>query len=51
MVESVTNTISEDLNKIGINQNFAPVIDASPNKVVNNRSFGLNMDTVISFFQ
>ena len=26
MVESVTNTISEDLNKIGITQNFAPVI-------------------------
>jgi len=49
MVESVTNTISEDLNKIGITQNFAPVIDASPNKVVSNRSFGLNMDTVISF--
>tara|TARA_B100000035_G_scaffold307342_1_gene310468 strand:+ start:3148 stop:4233 length:1086 start_codon:yes stop_codon:yes gene_type:complete len=49
MVERVTNTISEDLNKIGITQNFAPVIDASPNKVVSNRSFGLNMDTVISF--
>ena len=49
MVESVTNTISDDLNKIGITQNFAPVIDASPNKVVSNRSFGLNMDTVISF--
>lgn len=49
MVESVTNTISQDLNEIGITQNFAPVIDASPNKVVSNRSFGLNMDTVISF--
>jgi beta-N-acetylhexosaminidase len=49
MVESVTNTISHDLNEIGITQNFAPVIDASPNKVVSNRSFGLNMDTVISF--
>jgi beta-N-acetylhexosaminidase len=48
-VEKVTKIISEDLNSIGINQNFAPVIDASPNKVVSNRSFGLNMDTVISF--
>ena len=48
-VEIITSIISEDLNKIGINQNYAPVIDASPNKVVSNRSFGLNMDTVISF--
>jgi beta-N-acetylhexosaminidase len=48
-VEIIASIISEDLNKIGINQNYAPVIDASPNKVVSNRSFGLNMDTVISF--
>jgi beta-N-acetylhexosaminidase len=48
-VKKVTTIISEDLNSIGINQNFAPVIDASPNKVVSNRSFGLNMDTVIEF--
>ena len=48
-VKKVTKIISEDLNDIGINHNFAPVIDASPNKVVSNRSFGLNMDTVISF--
>ena len=48
-VKIIASIISEDLNKIGINQNYAPVIDASPNKVVSNRSFGLNMDTVISF--
>jgi len=48
-VRKVTKIISEDLNSIGINHNYAPVIDASPNKVVSNRSFGLNMDTVISF--
>ena len=30
-VKKVTKIISEDLNSIGINQNFAPVIDASPN--------------------
>lgn len=48
-VTEVAKTISGDLNKIGITQNFAPVIDASPNKTVSNRSFGLNMDTVINF--
>jgi beta-N-acetylhexosaminidase len=48
-VTEVAKTISGDLNKIGITQNFAPVIDASPNKTVSNRSFGLNMDTVIGF--
>jgi beta-N-acetylhexosaminidase len=29
-VEIIASIISEDLNKIGINQNYAPVIDASP---------------------
>ena len=48
-VEEVAQVISEDLKKIGITQNFAPVIDASPNEVVSNRRFGLNMDTVINF--
>ncbi len=48
-VEEVANTISADLKKIGITQNFAPVIDASPNKTVSNRSFGLNRDTVTLF--
>jgi len=48
-VKEVTSTISADLNRIGITQNFAPVIDASPNKTVSNRSFGLAMDTVIGF--
>lgn len=48
-VTEVAKIISADLNKIGITQNFAPVIDASPNKTVSNRSFGLNMDTVINF--
>ena len=48
-VAIIASIISEDLIEIGINQNYAPVIDASPNKVVSKRSFGLNMDTVISF--
>lgn len=48
-VEKVANIISKDLKNIGITQNFAPVIDASPNKTVSNRSFGLNRDTVTLF--
>ncbi len=48
-VAEVANTISSDLKKIGITQNYAPVIDASPNQTVNNRSFGISMDTVIPF--
>ncbi len=39
-VQSVAETISKDLNAIGINYNFAPVVDMSPNKVVGWRSFG-----------
>ena len=48
-VAEVAEIICKDLHEIGITQNFAPVIDASPNEVVSNRSFGLNMDTVIGF--
>jgi beta-N-acetylhexosaminidase len=48
-VAKVANTICQDLKKIGITQNYAPVIDASPNQTVSNRSFGLSMDTVIPF--
>ena len=48
-VKEVAQTIANDLHKIGITQNFAPVIDASPNKTVSNRSFGLNRDTVTLF--
>ena len=48
-VTKVAQTISNDLHTIGITQNFAPVIDASPNKTVSNRSFGLNRDTVTLF--
>ena len=33
-VESVTQKISTDLNKIGINYNFSPVVDMSPNSTV-----------------
>ena len=46
-VISVTRTISKDLNDIGINYNFSPVVDMSPNKTVGYRSFGKNPDNII----
>jgi beta-N-acetylhexosaminidase len=39
-VTSVAQTISTDLNAIGINYNFAPVVDMSANKTVGYRGFG-----------
>lgn len=39
-VIEVAETISKDLNDIGINYNFAPVVDMSPNTTVGWRSFG-----------
>ena len=46
-VESVTQKISADLNKIGINYNFSPVVDMSPNSTVGYRSFGKNPENII----
>jgi beta-N-acetylhexosaminidase len=39
-VEATATTIANDLKAIGINYNFAPVVDMSPNKTVGFRSFG-----------
>jgi beta-N-acetylhexosaminidase len=39
-VRTVAETISKDLKEIGINYNFSPVVDMSPNKTVGFRSFG-----------
>jgi beta-N-acetylhexosaminidase len=39
-VKEVADIISKDLNEIGINYNFSPVVDMSPNKTVGFRSFG-----------
>jgi beta-N-acetylhexosaminidase len=39
-VRSVAQVISAELNAIGINYNFSPVVDMSPNKTVGFRSFG-----------
>lgn len=46
-VVEVANLISKELNEIGINYNFAPVVDMSPNKTVGWRSFGHQPDSVI----
>ena len=46
-VKSVTQKISSDLNKIGINYNFSPVVDMSPNSTVGYRSFGKNPENII----
>jgi len=39
-VLAYTDTISSDLNSIGINYNFSPVVDMNANKTVGSRSFG-----------
>ena len=49
-VKETANIISKDLQYIGIQQNFAPVLDVSAqNKAIGNRSFGDNKDTVIAW--
>lgn len=40
-----TQIICKDLKQIGINYNYAPVVDMSPNEVISSRSFGNNADT------
>lgn len=46
-VVEVAEIISKDLNDIGINYNFAPVIDMSANKTVGWRGFGQHVDSII----
>jgi beta-N-acetylhexosaminidase len=46
-VKAYTDTISMDLNEIGINYNFSPVVDMSPNKTVGFRSFGAIPSNII----
>lgn len=43
--------ISEDLNAVGINYNFAPVVDVAANKTVGYRGFGSNPANIIPFSQ
>lgn len=46
-VNAVAQTISADLKAIGINYNFSPVVDMSPNKTVGFRSFGAVPSNII----
>ncbi|NBP75759.1 MAG: glycoside hydrolase family 3 protein, partial [Crocinitomicaceae bacterium] len=46
-VKSVAVTISKDLNAIGINYNFSPVVDMSANQTVGFRSFGAKPENII----
>lgn len=46
-VRTVAKTISEDLNEIGINYNFAPVLDVSSNATVGYRGFGANPANIV----
>lgn len=48
-VIACAKAISKELNDIGINYNFAPVVDMSPNKTVGWRSFGHEPDSVINW--
>jgi beta-N-acetylhexosaminidase len=46
-VRACADTISKELNAIGINYNFSPVVDMSPNKTVGFRSFGAVPSNII----
>jgi beta-N-acetylhexosaminidase len=46
-VRECADLISKELNAIGINYNFAPVVDMSPNKTVGFRSFGAIPSNII----
>jgi beta-N-acetylhexosaminidase len=46
-VQKSARVISEDLKKIGINFNFAPVVDMPPNKTVGYRSMGTHEDSIV----
>jgi len=46
-VTDVANAISKDLNDIGINYNFAPVVDMSKNSTVGYRGFGKDPINII----
>jgi beta-N-acetylhexosaminidase len=44
-VKKFAASICKDLNDIGINYNYAPVVDMSPNEAISYRAFGDNSDT------
>lgn len=50
-LEGESKKICDELKYMGINYNFAPVVDLSPNETVSFRSFGMNKDTIICYSQ
>ena len=48
-LNTTATIISKDLNTIGINYNFAPVVDVSSNRTVGYRGFGSNPKNIIPF--
>lgn len=44
-VRFFASSICKDLKDIGIQYNYAPVVDMSPNEAISNRAFGNNADT------
>lgn len=48
-VLEVTKSISNDLNDIGINYNFSPVVDKAKNKTVGYRGFGTDPKNIVPY--
>ena len=48
-VIEASKLISDDLNDIGINYNFSPVVDQAKNKTVGYRGFGTNPENIVPF--
>ncbi|MFK7786227.1 MAG: glycoside hydrolase family 3 N-terminal domain-containing protein [Crocinitomicaceae bacterium] len=48
-VLAVTKSISDDLNEIGINYNFSPVVDQAKNKTVGYRGFGTDPKNIVPY--
>lgn len=48
-VIEVTKSISNDLNDIGINYNFSPVVDQAKNKTVGYRGFGTKPENIVPY--
>lgn len=46
---SVAVTISNDLNDVGVNYNFSPVVDVAANKTVGYRGFGSAPENIIPY--
>lgn len=48
-VKECATNIANELNKIGINYNFAPVVDVAKNSTVGYRGFGSNPENILPF--